>query len=191
MKFVDDKRTWLTKLGIGTALVLVGVVIAVVGVVAILILNQPSREELEATMRQESVDYIKSEQVRLGINCNDLGTTIGGFLEKDIKPVLNVHQAGRNWYKDINADVRKRIEKLRYNYSDCGRLYSQAQHASWDGLNGFKYTLGLEAQLAVLNALIRFEFCDVHDAKCLDQGFRELHDAVTKIEARLALVVSK
>jgi hypothetical protein len=35
-------------------------------------------------------------------------------------------------------------------------------------------------------SLIRFEFCDIRDAECMDQGFSDLKDAVSKIETRLA-----
>lgn len=186
VKLVDDEKTWFTKLAIGTAVLLVGIVIGVVAVFAYLILNQPSREELEASMLQESVKYITTEQQRLGVNCNEFNTTIRDFLEKDIKPVLDVHQPGRNWYKDINADVRKRMDSQISNYAACGRLYSEAQRVKWDGLKGFEFTVSFQSSLMVLNTLIGFEFCDVHDAKCLDQGFRDLQDAVTEIENHLA-----
>ena len=175
----------------GASLVLIGVVIGVIGVFAIAARNQPSPEELEAIRLQDTVDYIKIEQERLGVNCNELSMTMRDFLEKDIKPVLIAHQFSQNWYEDIDSDVRNRMGVLRDNYFACGRLYRAAQHGKWDGLNGVEFTVELDRDVIVLNTLIRFEFCDVHDAKCLDQGFRDLHDAVSKIETRLALADTK
>jgi hypothetical protein len=187
VRFVGDKKTWLPKLGIGMALVLAGIVIGVIGVFAIAVLNQPTQQELEAIRLQDSVEYITTEQKRLGANCNESRTAIRDFLERDVKPVMKAHQPGRNWYEDINADVRKRTEKLRYQYAACERLYAEAQRAKWDGLREFGFTAGLETELIILNTLLRFEFCDTRDAECLDQDFLDLQDAVTKIETRLAL----
>lgn len=185
-KFVNDKKSWFTKLTIGTTMLLVGIVIGVVAVFAFLLLNQPSREEMEARMLQDAVKYITTEQQRLGINCSEFNTTVRDFLAKDIKPVLNAHQPGRNWYKDINADMLKRLESLKSNYGACGTLYSEAQRVKWNGLKGFEFTVSFQSSLMVLNALIGYEFCDGRDASCLDQRFRLVQDAVTKIENHLA-----
>jgi len=185
-KIVDEQKTRFTKLAIGTVLLLVGVVIGVVAVFAFLLLNQSSREEIEASMLQESVKYITTEQQRLGINCSEFNTIIRDLLEKDIKPVLNAHQPGRNWYKDINADVRKRMDSQISNYAACGRLYSEAQRVKWDGLKGFEFTVNFQSSLMVLNTLIGYELCDVQDASCLDQRFLDVQDAVTKTENHLA-----
>lgn len=185
-KFFNNKKPWFAKLAIGTTLLLVGVVIGVVAVLAYIILNQPSREEIEASMVQESIKYITTEQQRLGINCNAFNATIRDFLEKDIKPILKIHQPGRNWYKDISADAQKRMDSFISNYSSCGRLYSEAQRIKWDGLKGFKFTVAFQSRLMVLNTLIGFEWCDEHDGKCLDQKFLDLRDTVTKIETHLA-----
>lgn len=183
---VNGKNPWFAKLAFGTALLLVGIVVGVVAVLAYIILNQPSREEIEADMRQESIKYITSEQQRLGINCSEFNITIRNLLEKDIKPVFKIHQPGRNWYKDISSDLRKRMDSQLSNYSSCGRLYSEAQRVKWDGLKGFEFTVGFQSNLMVLNTLIGHEWCDEHDAKCLDQKFLDLRDAVRKIETYLA-----
>lgn len=188
---LEERRRLLPSLKVSTVLILVGVVIGVVGVFVIGILSEPTTEELEAIKLQDTANYINAEQGRLGINCNELNSTIRNFLEKHVTPILDVHQPGRNWYKDINADMREQVKKLRYSYSDCERLYSQAQQAGWDGLQGFKYTPGLETQLAILNTLIRYEFCGAHDVKCLDEGFRDLQEAATKIETALVMADAK
>ena len=78
------------------------------------------------------------------------------------------------------------MDELRDNYFACGRLYRAAKNVKWDGLNGLEYTIELDREIAVLNTLVGIEFCNEHDAMCLDQGFRDLQDAVTKIETRLA-----
>lgn len=47
----------------------------------------------------------------------------------------------------------------------------EAQRVKWEGLKGFKFSVGFQSNLMVLNTLIGFEWCDEHDAKCLDQNF--------------------
>lgn len=171
---------------IGITLLLLGIVIGVVAVLAFIILNQPSREEIEASMVQESIKYITTEQQRLGIDCNTFNTTIRDFLEKEIKPVLKIHQPGRNWYKDISEDDRTRMNKYVSNFTSCEMLYCDAKRVKWDGLKGFGSTVGLLRNLMVLNILIRHEWCEDYDAKCLDQEFHDLRDIVRKIDAHLA-----
>jgi hypothetical protein len=108
------------------------------------------------------------------------------FLDQDLRPVLNSYQSGENWYKRMTPDMRKRIEKLQNDYASCGRLYSEAQRVKWQGLNQFGNIMALETELIVLLTLIRFEFCDIRDAECMDKGLSDLKDAVSKIETRLA-----
>lgn len=184
-KLFEAKTMPFAKLALGAALLFVGIVIGVLTVFVIAVLNKPSPEELKSILLQDAVKYITAEQKSLGIECNELNTAIRTYLEQDLRPILNSYQSGENWYKGIDADMRKRMSKLRYDYSSCGRLYSEAKRVNWDGLERFGYSSALEYELAVLNTLIGFEFCDVHDAKCLAQGFIDLEDAVTKIETSL------
>lgn len=185
VKFIGGSKSSFAKLAIGTALLLVGFLIGVFTVFAFAVRSQPSPEELEAILLQDSIKYIAAEQERLQTDCNELNTIIRVFIEQDVRPMLSSYQPGGDWYKDIDPDMRKRMEKLRYDYSSCGRLYSEAQRIKWEGLKKFGYTTALETELTVLNTLIGFEFCDVHDVKCMDQGFFDLKDAVSKIETRL------
>lgn len=182
VKFFDAKTMPFAKLALGTALLFVGIVIGVLAVFAVAVLNKPSPEGLKEVLLQDAVKYITAEQKSLGIECNELNKTIRAYLEQDLRPVLNSYQSGENWYKGIDADMRKRMSKLRYDYSSCGRLFSEAKRVNWDGLEKFGYSSALEYELAVLNTLIGFEFCDVNDAKCLGKSFIDLEDAVTKIE---------
>lgn len=184
-KIGDKNKSWFVKSVMGIALLLIGIVIGVVAVLAYIILSQPSREEIEASIVQESIKYITTEQQRLGIDCNAFNATIQDFLEKEIKPVLKTHQPGRNWYKDISEDARTRMNKYVSNFTSCEMLYSDAKRVKWDGLKGFGLTVGLRTSLMVLNILIRHEWCDEHDAKCLDQKFYDLRDVVRKIDAHL------
>lgn len=186
VEFVAIKRKWIAKLGLGTVLVLAGVVVGILGVLVIASLVKPDLKEVEAIKQQYTIEYIKSEQKRLGIDCGALNATTRSFLENNIKPILSASQSSRNWYKDIHADVRNLMDGLRDNYFACGRLYRAAQNVKWDGLNGLKYTIELDREITVLNTLVGIEFCNEHDVMCLDQGFRDLRDAVTKIETRLA-----
>ncbi|MDP2030918.1 MAG: hypothetical protein Q8K12_14870 [Thiobacillus sp.] len=192
MKFVEDNKRLLAKLGVGTIFVLVGVVVGVIGVLVIAVRNQPDPKELEEIRRQDVVEYIQTEQARLGIDCDGLKTTIQDFLEKDIRPVLNARQPGQDWNQDVSSNVRKRAGELRDYYFACGRLYSAARNGKWDGLKGLEFAVELDREIIILNTLIRFgEFGEQCDAMCLDQNFRELQGAFRKIEARLAEPESK
>lgn len=182
---VNKKKLHLKKLGIGIALVLIGVVVGVIGVLVILVQSQPDSEELEAIRLQDTVEYITKEQERLGINCGALSSTIQSFMRSEVMPALSIKQPGRNWIKEISENGRKQMGELRDNYFACGRLYRAAQNGKWDGFKSLRYTVELDREIIVMNTLIRFQTCNEQDAACFDQSYRQLLDAVRKIEKHL------
>lgn len=183
MKFFQSDKRLLAKLGIGAVLVLAGVVIGVAGLLVVAVRHQPDQKELEAVRLQDTVKYIQTEQAHLGIDCHALRKTLQDFLENDIHPALKARQPGRDWNKYISPDVRERMGEVRDYYFACGRLYRAAQNAQWDGLKDIEFAVGLDREIITLNTLIRFgEFGEECDATCLDGNYRELQDAVKKIE---------
>lgn len=187
MKFVEHKKRWLTKLGISAVLVFAGVVIGVVGVLIIAVRDQPDPKELEALRLQDTIAYITTEQERLGVDCGALRSSIQDFLVNSIRPVLNVRQTGNDWNTEVSEDVRKQMGELRDFYFACGRLYRAAQNGKWDGLDDLRFAVDLDKEIILMNTLIRFgEFGGECDARCLDKNFRDLQEAVNRIEARLA-----
>jgi hypothetical protein len=184
-RFVDGKKGGLAELGRGAALVILGILVGVIAVFTIAIRNQPSPDELEAIRLQYTVDYIESEQARLGFKCSNLRTTIQQFLEKDIGPILEAHQPGRHWNRDINENIRNRMEAVRTYYLACGRLYREAQLAKWDGLKELDFAVELDRDITLIDMLVAIDFCEGNDAACRDENSRKLHDAVIRIESRL------
>jgi hypothetical protein len=187
VKFVEDKKRWLTKLGISSILVFAGVVIGVVGVLFIAVRDQPDPKELEALRLQDTIAYITAEQARLGVDCGALRPAIQNFLVNAIQPVLNVRQPGTDWNTEVSEDVRKQMGELRDFYFACGRLYRAAQNGKWDGLDDLRFAIELDKEIILINTLIRFgEFGEECDASCLDKNFLDLQEAVNRIEVRLA-----
>lgn len=187
MKFVEHKKRWLTKLGISAILVFAGVVIGVVGVLIIAVRDQPDPKELEALKLQDTISYITTEQARLGVDCGALRSNIQNFLVNSIRPPLNTRQPGTDWNTEISEDVRKQMGELRDFYFACGRLYRAAQNGKWDGLDDLRFAVELDKEIILVNTLIKFgEFGEECNARCLDKNFRDLQEAVSRIEARLA-----
>lgn len=184
--FAEDKKRLLVKFGMGTFLVLIGVVIGVAGVLVVLAQNRPEPKDLEEVRRQYVLEYTKSEQARRGIDCSLLRAKFGDFLKNDIQPVLNARQPGQGWSQFVSADLRKQMEEQRDYFLACGRLYVAGRNGEWNGLKDLGFTVELERELTLLYTLIRFGEPDVQcDAACLDQTFGQLQEAFDKIETRV------
>lgn len=186
--FVENKRSPFAKYGVAITLVLIGVVSGIVITLALIVRDRPDPKSLEEVSKQYVIEYTKKEQARLGVNCSALKTTIKGFLEKDIRPVLSARQPGEDWNQHINTDARKRMGDIRDYYFACGRLYSAAKSVKWDGMKDLDFSVELDREIIMLNTLLGFgEFSEQCNAACLDQNYRELQEAFKKIEDRLAI----
>lgn len=183
-----DKKNLLAKYGIAITLVLIGVVGGIAITLVLLVLDRPDPKSLEEVRKQYVIDYTKKEQTRLGIDCGALKTSLRGFLEKDIRPVLNARQPAQDWNQYVSAEVRKRMGDMRDYYFACGRLYSAARSVKWDGMKDLGFSVELDRDIIVLNTFLGFGgFGEQCNAACLDQNFRELQEAFKKIEDRLAI----
>ncbi|MBI5007834.1 MAG: hypothetical protein HZB95_12015 [Nitrosomonadales bacterium] len=180
MGFDQFKKSRLLGVGKGAVLVLAGVIIGVLGVVMIVFRHQPSQSDLNKIRQQYTVQYITSEQTRLGINCHALRKTLQDFLVKDIRPTLQVRQPTQDWTRYFSQDARKRMGKLRDDYFACGALYRAAQSAQWDGFKDLDFTGKLDKEIITLNTLVGFG--ETGD----DESLRAMQDAVGNIERRLA-----
>lgn len=187
MGFIHSSKKLLINLGKSTSLVLAGITITLIGIVMILVLNQPDQNDLNKIKLQYTVKYIQSEQARLGVDCHTLRKTLGGFLVRDIHPVLQSHQSGQDWIASISQDTIKRMEGVRNDYFSCGILYRAAQSVQWDEFKDVDFTTKLDNEISILNTLVRFgEFGKKCDVTCLDQNFHELQNTVDAIERRLS-----
>lgn len=188
MGFVQRDKKSLARLGKGTVLVLVGIVIGAIGVLMIVMRQQPDLNELKEIRLQHTIKYVKSEQARLGIDCHALRKTLQGFLNDDVHPALRARKPSQEWIGYISQDARKRMGEVRDYYFACGRLYRAAQSVQWDEFRDMDFTESLDKEIITLNTLIRFgESGEKCDASCLDGNFREMQDAVTNIERRLKM----
>lgn len=171
----------LKKLGSGVSLVFAGIVLGALAVVVLLFASKPSPEEIAEAQRRDTITYIKSEQLRQGVDCSKLASNINSFLESQVQPLEVRHMPGRNWYKDVPTAAKKHIEKLRDDYSTCERLSIQARNEGIHGLDGFVPVEGLETQLVILYTVMRYEFCAVSNLYCMDQSFEDLRAAANTI----------
>lgn len=190
MSFVERKRGWFNKIGIGVLLVLVGILIGLVGIAALVVLNKPTPEELEALRLQDTITLITSEQTRIGFDCGEIGSEMHDFLETEIRPFLNARQPGMGWSMNVSEEMRGRIGKMMDLYFACGRLYRVAQTGNWGGLDDIGFSIELDKEVILVDTLIGYggyggpgEACD---AICLDGKFQLLEGAVNQIEDRLS-----
>lgn len=186
MKLFQDEKMRLTKLSIGAILVFVGILIGAIGVLLILTFDTPEPGEVEAIRFRDTIEYVQTEQARLGIDCGMLKSTLLSFIQNEIRLALNARQPGQDWNQLISTDVSDRMEELQRNYFVCGRLYRAAQNGTWGGLKDLAYAVELDREIIILHTLLSFgEFGEQCDGLCLDQRFGELQSAVKKIEVRL------
>lgn len=178
------------KFGTGIFLVFLGVLIGILSVVFVLNLSRPDQADKEEISRQYVIDYTKSEEARLGIDCGMLRKNLKEFLETEIHPVLELRKPGQGWDQYVSEDLRKNVEKQRDYYLACGRLYTAGRNGEWNGLTDLGFSIELDKEFVVIYTLIRFGAPDVQcDASCLDRKFHMLQEAVTKIDNRLAASV--
>lgn len=181
-----NKEIKFLKLGVGFFLVCLGVVIGILGVLFVLNLNRPDQKDREEIRRQYVIDYTKSEEARLGIDCSMLKKNLKKFLETEVHPVLESRKPGQGWDQYVSEDLRKSTEKQRDYYLACGRLYMAGRNGEWNGLKDLGFSVELDKEFAVIYTLIRFGEPDVQcDAFCLDQKFHLLQEAVNKVEDSL------
>lgn len=179
MSFDQSKKSWLLGVGKGPVLILAGVVIGVLGALMTVFRHQPSQRDLNQIRQQYTVQYITSEQTRLGINCHALRKTLQDFLAKDIRPALQVRQSTQDWTNYFSQDTRKRMGKLRDDYFACGALYRAAQNVQWDEFKDLDFASKLDKEIITLNTLIRF--VETGD----DENLRAMQEAIDDIERRL------
>jgi hypothetical protein len=186
MQLFQDGGKKLTKLALSVILVFVGILIGVIGILTVLTFDTLEPEEVEAIRLKDTIEYVQTEQARLGVDCGMLKATLLSFVQNEIRPVLNARQSGQEWNQFISADVSDRMEELQRNYFVCGRLYRAAQNGKWEGLKDLAFAVELDKEIIILHTLVSFgEFGEQCDALCLDQRFGELQSAVKKIEVRL------
>lgn len=186
MRLLQSIKSVFYGLGKGTALALVLLVGVGIGVLMIVARPQPDMNDLKEAKLQYTVQYIKAEQARLGIDCHALRQTLQDFLINDIRPALNARQLGQDWNRNFSQGVRDRMEKLDDYYFACGRIYRAAQTVQWDEFSDMDFSVALEREIITLNTLIRFgEFGEKCDASCLDGNFSELKDAVDEIDRKI------
>jgi hypothetical protein len=181
---VENKKRQLAKFSEVAFLVLSGIALGIVGVLAFLVLDKPRPKDLEEARRKYVVEYTKTEQERLGIDCGVFKPRLRDFLANQIRPVLNARQPGQGWSRYVTTDLRRQMEVQRDNYFACNKLYVAGRNGEWNGLKDLGFTVELDKEFTLLQMLIRFgEPSGRCDAACLDQRFQELHEAFEKIEA--------
>lgn len=192
MGIVQCKKNLLSRFGRGAMLILLGIVIGVVGILMLILLRQPDMNEIKEANLQYTVNYIKSEQRHLGIDCHSLRKNIQNFLIDEIHPVLRTYNLRNGQAVHFSQDARKRMEKIRDDYFICGRLYQAAQSVQWDEFMDVDFAVRIDTEIILLNTLIRFgEFGKTCDEICLDGNFNSIETAALKIENQLTKHESK
>lgn len=182
MKAVQRKKEALAKIGRGSLLILAGILVGVISVIVIAIRFQPESRDVDEIKLQYTVQYIKSEQLLLGIDCHTLRKTLQEFLINDIHPALKALKLGH----DVSQVTRNKMGDIDDFYFACSRLYHVSQNVQWDGLKDLNFTVNLDSEMITLNTYIRFGgFVENCTESCLDRKLNELQDAVLKIKREI------
>ena len=180
---LEQKKSNLKTIGLGALLILVGAAIGAATILALVGRNQQKEEQVR---REYIVEYTKSEEVRLGVDCKILKGKLRDFLQSEIGPVLRARRPGQGWSSLISDDLRARTGKQRDHLFACGSLYLAGRRGEWNGLKDLDFSVALDKEMIVVDTLVRFGDPKTKcDASCLDQNFKDLEDAVKKLESHV------
>jgi hypothetical protein len=175
----QSKNKIFVKFGKGSLLIFAGIVVGVISVLVIAIRFQPQSGDVEEIKLQYTVEYINSEQLRLGIDCHSLRQTLQNFLISDVHPAVSALKLGH----DVSQFTRNKMRDIDEFYFACKKLHHISQHVQWDGLKDLNFTENLDNEMITLNTYIRHGgFVESCTASCLDSKLSMLQVSVLKIE---------